>query len=306
MNVQQIQFQEKQISEKFYKIFLSRNKIFCKGLLLSGSENFKFILTFSLINIAIIIHYAIILKRLKQYIFVIVFHIFTNIFMILVNFSDPGIIPKIVFQMQKINFLTKLLKKNSNIEINKDFLKIPLKDIIKNGEYQYKYILYLIKNKSHLFKVKFCTTCAIYRPPRTSHCSICDNCVERFDHHCFWLGTCIGKRNYRFFFFFLFFVCSICLIVLIQNIEILITESQQKEDYLNNNYLSIILIIYIFMIFVFSFILFVFHNFLIFQNLTTNEYIKKIWRIKSKNPFQKFNTNNNIQYINYYFLFYFL
>lgn len=54
-----------------------------------------------------------------------------------------------------------------------------------------------------VLQYKMCETCNLFRPPRSKHCAICDNCVLQFDHHCPFLSTCIGKRNYKYFMHFL-------------------------------------------------------------------------------------------------------
>jgi len=44
-----------------------------------------------------------------------------------------------------------------------------------------------------------CITCKIIRPPSGKHCKYCDHCVEMFDHHCPFVGVCIGEGNYPCF-----------------------------------------------------------------------------------------------------------
>eukprot|EP01119_Soliformovum_irregulare_P008724 TRINITY_DN2182_c0_g1_i2.p1 TRINITY_DN2182_c0_g1~~TRINITY_DN2182_c0_g1_i2.p1 ORF type:complete len:479 (-),score=121.60 TRINITY_DN2182_c0_g1_i2:343-1779(-) len=42
---------------------------------------------------------------------------------------------------------------------------------------------------------QFCLTCMVRRPLRSKHCSACDRCVARFDHHCIWINNCVGANN---------------------------------------------------------------------------------------------------------------
>ena len=53
-------------------------------------------------------------------------------------------------------------------------------------------------------RASVCLTCCVVRPVGASHCSCCDACVAGFDHHCFWLGCCIGERNHPDFVLLLF------------------------------------------------------------------------------------------------------
>lgn len=61
---------------------------------------------------------------------------------------------------------------------------------------------------------KWCRTCKIIRPPRSSHCPDCDQCVLRYDHHCPFVNNCIGQRNYHFFVGFVTSVVCLALVVL--------------------------------------------------------------------------------------------
>uniref|UniRef100_A0A8B9QP29 Palmitoyltransferase n=1 Tax=Apteryx owenii TaxID=8824 RepID=A0A8B9QP29_APTOW len=48
----------------------------------------------------------------------------------------------------------------------------------------------------HAIQNQHCYLCE----PKGRHCSACSKCIADFDHHCKWFNSCVGGRNYWFFF----------------------------------------------------------------------------------------------------------
>mmetsp|Transcript_4216 Transcript_4216/g.11199 ORF Transcript_4216/g.11199 Transcript_4216/m.11199 type:complete len:254 (-) Transcript_4216:97-858(-) len=48
-----------------------------------------------------------------------------------------------------------------------------------------------------------CHQCNLMQPKGCWHCEFCQVCVEGFDHHCPWMGKCIGKENLCAFYTFI-------------------------------------------------------------------------------------------------------
>ena len=100
-----------------------------------------------------------------------------NVCLCLSAFTDPGTVPSRRYLHQKYRNAI-----DSPAQLSTDFV--------------YKW---LITHNGHFTDLKHCQQCLIARPLRAVHCMVCGSCVEKLDHHCPWVGNCIGKRNYRYF-----------------------------------------------------------------------------------------------------------
>ncbi|XP_050944171.1 probable protein S-acyltransferase 4 isoform X2 [Cucumis melo] len=193
------------------------------------------------------------------------------IFLFLTSGRDPGIIPRnsIPPDSEEIDMTTPSMEWVNHKTPN---LKIPrIKDITING---------------YSVKVKFCDTCLLYRPPRASHCSICNNCVQKFDHHCPWVGQCIGLRNYRFFIMFISTSTILCIYVFTFSWITIVRQTGSVWSVISNDILSVILVVYCFVSVWFVGGLTVFHIYLMCTNQTTYENFRYRYD-KKVNPFTK-------------------
>ncbi|PFH32824.1 DHHC zinc finger domain-containing protein [Besnoitia besnoiti] len=190
--------------------------------------------------------------------------VFTLYFFCITACSDPGILPRHRSPMSAYDPLTGAYR-----------VRQPPRhqDVVING---------------NSIRLKFCTTCNIYRPPRSVHCAVCDNCVERFDHHCPWIGNCIGLRNYRSFICFVIccsllslftFVCSAVKLALV--IVDFRSDGIGGDDVFHRIWSyaadSILLLVYTFILSWFVFALVAYHGYLIATNQTTYEQIKSFF-----------------------------
>ncbi|KAJ1899461.1 Palmitoyltransferase [Coemansia sp. S100] len=64
--------------------------------------------------------------------------------------------------------------------------------------------------KRDTLKPRFCRACKGFKPPRTHHCSDCDKCVLKMDHHCPWTNNCVGFNNQGHFLRFVYMVDVTC------------------------------------------------------------------------------------------------
>jgi palmitoyltransferase ZDHHC9/14/18 len=106
---------------------------------------------------------------------------------------------------------------SSDSILGKSIIDINNNSILKNQKYSKKQNSSVINDNNyvpHIFQERPCLTCNIVRPPKTSHCVICDNCIMNLDHHCFYISNCVGERNRKYFILFLiygFFVSLFCI-----------------------------------------------------------------------------------------------
>ncbi|EPS65996.1 hypothetical protein M569_08778, partial [Genlisea aurea] len=188
---------------RVYQAWKGSNKFFLQGRFIFGPDVRSLVLTVFLIVAPVTVFCVFVAGKLMNdfadnsgisiMVVAVVLAFHDLVLLLLTSGRDPGIIPRNAHPPEPESY-------DGNVEgAQTPQLRLPrIKEVDVNGT---------------TVKIKYCDTCMLYRPPRCSHCSICNNCVERFDHHCPWVGQCIGLRNYRYFFMFVSSTTVLCVYV---------------------------------------------------------------------------------------------
>ncbi|NXX13803.1 ZDHC9 Palmitoyltransferase, partial [Podargus strigoides] len=288
----------KKVVRKWEKL-PGRNTFCCDGRIMMARQKGIFYLTLFLILGTCALFFAFECRYLAVQlspaipVFAAVLFLFAMATLLRTSFSDPGVIPRAL--PDEAAFIEMEIEA-TNGTVPQGQRPPPR---IKNFQ---------INNQ--IVKLKYCYTCKIFRPPRASHCSICDNCVERFDHHCPWVGNCVGKRNYRYFYLFILSLSLLTIYIFTFNIVYVALKSL-KIGFLNTlketpgtypstagGSLTVLTVLEVLICFftLWSVVgLTGFHTFLVALNQTTNEDIKGSWTGKNRvqNPYSHGNIVKN-------------
>ncbi|XP_039596746.1 palmitoyltransferase ZDHHC18a [Polypterus senegalus] len=261
-----------------WEVFPGRNRFYCDGRIILARQSGVLPLTLGLIlltsGLFFIFDCPFLVEHLTRTIPAIggILFFFVVISLLQTSFSDPGILPRATPDEAAD------VEKHIDNSGSSTYRPPPrTKEVVINDQ---------------VVKLKYCFTCKMFRPPRTSHCSLCDNCVERFDHHCPWVGNCVGRRNYRFFYTFILSLSFLTAFIFGCVITHLTLRSQQHGlvRALQDSPASVVELVICFFS-VWSILgLSGFHTYLVASNLTTNEDIKGSWSTKrgveeSGNPY---------------------